>query len=83
MHLAVLDELILGNHLLKGCHVHEVVVCAIYLSRARTSRSVGDAEAETVWVAVFNQALDHSAFADAGGTQDHQWAELLALVELS
>ena len=82
VHLAVLDELVLSDHLLKGRHIHEVVVCAIDFSRAWTSRSVGDAEAEAVRIAILNQALDHSAFANAGRTQNHQRSELLALVEL-
>ena len=65
MHLAVLDEFVLGNHLFKGAHVHEVVVLAIHFSRAWTSRRVGDAEPETVWVAFLDQALDDGAFANA------------------
>ena len=82
MHLAVLYEFVLSNHLLEGTDIHEVVMRAIYFSGAWISCRVGYAKPETIWVALFNQALDDCAFADTGRTQNHQRAVLLALMEL-
>lgn len=60
----MLDEAVLCNKVLKVLHLDEVVVDGMLLAGARVAGGVRDGEAEGVWVAFEEQAVE-SSLADA------------------
>lgn len=71
--LCVLDEAVLCNEVLKVLHLDEVVVDGVLLTGARVAGGVRDGEAEGVWVAFEEQAVE-SSLADARGAGDDDGA---------
>lgn len=69
----MLDEAVLGNEVLKVLHLDEVVVDGVLLAGAGVAGGVRDGEAEGVWVAVEEQAVE-SSLADARGPGDDDGA---------
>ena len=60
VHLAMLNELIIGNHLLELVHADEVVVDAILFAVSGRARRVRDAKAEFIGE-LFLHKVDESA----------------------
>src|SRR5690606_31608945 len=72
VHRRPLEELPLGDHLVKGVVVDEVVVTTIDLAGARRARRRGDAQ-QHVGVVVADVAR-HGALADRGRSREHDEA---------
>ena len=64
VNLAVLDELLSGNHLLEFFMIDKVVVDAVDFARSGCSCRVRNAKAETFLVALLMKFFYQSAFTD-------------------
>ena len=81
VNLAVLNELVICNHLLKSCMINEVVVSSIDFSFPRCSRSERDWEAEFFGETAFCQRLDQCSLADTWRTCNYERSIFLTRVE--
>ena len=81
MNLAVLNELVLCDHLFKLRALDKVVVYAILFTRAGLPSRVGHTEAKSTGVVLLSQSLDQSSLSNARRSRDDERTVDLCFLE--